>query len=60
MKNLKLDAAEQELFDSLEKDEWKPVKNQKEEIALIREAALNFIKKDARKERLEKLRKAAT
>ncbi len=48
MKNFKLDAEEQELLDSLEKGEWKPVKNQKEEIAAIQIAAQNFMKKDAR------------
>lgn len=48
MKNLKLDIEEQELFDSLEKGEWKPVKNQKEEIAMVQVAAQDFMKKDAR------------
>ncbi len=48
MKDFKLDAEEKELLDSLERGEWKPVKNQKEEIALIQEAASNFMKKDAR------------
>lgn len=48
MKNFKLDTEEQELFDSLERGEWKPVKNQKEEIAVIQAAAQNFMRKDAR------------
>ena len=48
MKDLKLDTEEQELFDSLQRGEWKPVKDQKEEIAMIRAAAQNFMKKDAR------------
>lgn len=48
MKNFKLDTEEQELFDSLERGEWKPVKNQKEEIAMIQAAAQDFMKKDAR------------
>ncbi len=48
MGNFKLDTEEQELFDSLERGEWKPVKNQKEEIATIQAAAQDFMKKDAR------------
>ncbi len=48
MKKLKLDTDEQELFDSLEKGEWKPVKDQSEEIAQVRVAARSFMQKDAR------------
>lgn len=48
MKDFKLEIEEQELFDSLERGEWKPVKDQKNEIRIIKTAARNFMKKDAR------------
>ncbi len=46
--NVTLDQEEQELLDSVERGEWKTVKNAKEEAAFAREAAGNFLRKDER------------
>ena len=43
-----IDDEEKELFDSLENDEWKPVKNFEEEKAKAVSAARNTLKKDKR------------
>lgn len=43
-----LDSEEQELLKSVERGEWKTVKNSKEERAFAKEAAANFLRKDAR------------
>ncbi len=39
---------EQELLESVERDEWKTVKNVKEEAAFAKKAAANSIRKDER------------
>jgi predicted DNA binding CopG/RHH family protein len=63
--DVKLDPEEQALSESLEKDEWKTVDNFKEEVALAKEAAINYLRKDARvnirisKSDLERLRQKA-
>ncbi len=63
--DVKLDAEEQALSESLEKGEWKTVDNFKEEVALAKEAAINYLRKDARvnirisKSDLERLRQKA-
>lgn len=46
--NIKLDLEEQELLESVERGEWKPVENSKEEALFAKEAAANFLRKDAR------------
>jgi predicted DNA binding CopG/RHH family protein len=43
-----LDAEEQELSDSLDRGEWKSVKNVKQEIAKAQKAAANYLRKGAR------------
>jgi predicted DNA binding CopG/RHH family protein len=48
MKKAKLDKEEQELLDSFERGEWKPVKNVKREIAKHRRYARNTLRKDRR------------
>ena len=48
MKKTKLDAEEQALLDSYEKEEWKTVKNLKQEKTLAKNAAKNTLRKDAR------------
>ncbi|MBH1988877.1 MAG: hypothetical protein I8H75_00785 [Myxococcaceae bacterium] len=48
MNYFRFDLKEQELFDSLERGEWRPVENQNEEIAMVQSAAENFMKKEAR------------
>jgi len=48
MKNYKLDKDEQELLSSLEKGEWKPVKNMKALIDKYAEYAKNTLKKNQR------------
>lgn len=46
--DIKLDAEEQALLDSIEKEEWKTALNAKEEAVIAREAAANYLRKDAR------------
>lgn len=46
--DVKLDAEEQELLDSVERGEWKPTKNAKEEAEFAKKAAANFLRKDER------------
>ena len=46
--NLKLDSDEQELSDSFDRDEWKTVKNLKQEVSLAKKVAANTLRKDAR------------
>ncbi len=48
MKKVKLDKQEQKLLDSYERDEWKSVKNVKQEIKKHQEYARNTLKKDKR------------
>jgi predicted DNA binding CopG/RHH family protein len=48
MKNVKLDKEEQELLDSVERGEWKSVKNLKSEIKRHQQYARNTLKKDRR------------
>jgi predicted DNA binding CopG/RHH family protein len=45
---MKLDKQEQEILESLERGEWKSVKNLKEEIKKARAQAIATAKKDAR------------
>lgn len=44
----KLDAEEQALLNSLEKDEWQTTSNIKEEMRSAKEAAAKYLRKDAR------------
>lgn len=46
--DIKLDAEEQELLESIERGEWKTTSNAKEEATFAREAAANYLRKDAR------------
>src|SRR6476659_478726 len=46
--NVTLDKEEQELLESVERGEWKTVKNAKKEAAFAREAAANSLRKDER------------
>lgn len=46
--NVKLDQEEQALLGSVERGEWKSVKNAKEEAAFAKEAAENSLRKDER------------
>lgn len=46
--DVKLDPEEQELLESVERGEWKSVKDSKKEAAFAKEAAANFLRKDAR------------
>jgi predicted DNA binding CopG/RHH family protein len=46
--DVKLDAEEQELLESVERGEWKSVKDFKEQAAFAKEAAKNFLRKDER------------
>ncbi len=46
--NVILDKEEQEILDSFERGEWKSVQNLDEEKAFAKEAATNYLKKDAR------------
>jgi predicted DNA binding CopG/RHH family protein len=46
--NVKLDHEEQELLESVERGEWKTVKNAKKEAAFAKEAAANSLRKDER------------
>ena len=48
MSQHKLDKEEQELLDSIEKGEWKPVRNMKSEIRKYAEYAKTSLKKDQR------------
>ena len=48
MKKMELDKYEQELLDSYEREEWKSVKNTKQEIEKHHEYARNTLKKDKR------------
>ncbi|MFZ2603879.1 MAG: antitoxin [Candidatus Omnitrophota bacterium] len=48
MRNYQLDKEEQELSSSIEKGEWKPVKNMAAEIKKYAEYARNTLKKDQR------------
>ncbi len=48
MKKIKLDREEKELLDSLERGEWKPVRNLKHEIKKHQTCAINTLKKDKR------------
>jgi len=45
---IKLDKEEKDLLESVERGEWKSVKNKKKYIAQAKEASENFLKKDAR------------
>lgn len=44
--DVKLDPEEQEILDSVERDEWKTVDNFEEEAAFARKAAANFLLHD--------------
>lgn len=46
--DITLDQEEQNLLDSVERGEWKTVKDAEEEAALARAAAKNFLRKDER------------
>lgn len=46
--NVKLDAEEQELSESIERGEWKSVKNLAQEMASAKEIAANTLRKNAR------------
>ncbi len=46
--DVKLDAEERELLESIERGEWKSVNNFKEEAAFAKAAAENFLRKDER------------
>lgn len=46
--DVKLDAEEKEILESIERGEWKRVKNFKEESAFAKAASENFLKKDER------------
>ncbi len=48
MKKINLDAEEQELLDSYNRGEWKPVQNLKQEVKKAEEASRKFMQKDAR------------
>ncbi len=48
MRNYQLDKEEQELLSSIEKGEWKPIKNMKEEIGKYAQYAKKTLKKDQR------------
>lgn len=45
---VKLDKEEQDLLDSIERGEWKTIPNLKEESALAKAAASNYLRKDTR------------
>lgn len=46
--NVALDPEEKELLESIERDEWKTVKNAKEEAEFAKTASANFLRKDER------------
>jgi predicted DNA binding CopG/RHH family protein len=46
--DIKLDQEEQELLESVERDEWKTIDNFEEEAAFAKKAAANFLRKDER------------
>jgi predicted DNA binding CopG/RHH family protein len=46
--NVKLDPEEQDLLESVERDEWKTVDNAKKEATFAKEAAVNSLRKDER------------
>ncbi|MFA6408818.1 MAG: CopG family antitoxin [Gammaproteobacteria bacterium] len=46
--DVKLDQEEQDLLESLDKGEWKSVKNLKKEMVLAKKIAANTLRKDAR------------
>jgi len=48
MKEIKLDKEEQDILDSFERGEWKPVRNRKREIKRHQQYARNTLKKDRR------------
>ena len=48
MRNYKFDPEEQELLDSIERGEWKPTKNMKEQLRTYAEYAYRTLKKDQR------------
>ena len=48
MKSYKLDTEEQELFDSLENDEWESISNLEDEIKAHQHIAKNTLRKDKR------------
>ncbi|MDP2800057.1 MAG: antitoxin [Deltaproteobacteria bacterium] len=48
MKKTILDAEEKDILESYEREEWRTVKNQKQEIIKLREYAKNTLKKDKR------------
>ena len=48
MKAIQLDEEEKEILESFERGEWRPVRNQKQEIRKLREAARNTLRKDKR------------
>jgi predicted DNA binding CopG/RHH family protein len=45
---VKLDEEEQALLDSIEQEEWKTTPNAREEAIFAKEAAANYLRKDAR------------
>jgi predicted DNA binding CopG/RHH family protein len=47
-KQINLDAKEQDLLDSYEKDEWKTVKDLKQQKAIAKKAARQTLRKDMR------------
>lgn len=46
--DINLDKEEQDILRSVEKGEWKSVENLDDEKAFVKEAATNFLRKDAR------------
>ncbi len=46
--NVKIDAEEKALLDSVERGEWKSTSNLEEEVAFAKTAASNYLRKDAR------------
>ena len=48
MKTVFLDDEEKDVLESYDRDEWRPVKNRKQEIKKLREFARNTLQKDKR------------
>jgi predicted DNA binding CopG/RHH family protein len=46
--NVKIDAEEKALLDSVERGEWQSTSNLEEEVAFAKTAASNYLRKDAR------------
>src|SRR5262245_50209917 len=46
--NVKLDPEEQDILDSIERGEWETVPNAEEMASMLKEAARNYLAKDAR------------